>query len=201
MCIHTDVFDIIVRNNCVPLNFIIFRNFINLIKDGIWIFGWSHPFKLRLIRNTLYTCARLKFTQGRGKTKGMCVERGRREKKSTTLRVPAVARFSFFCFALAMDFLARRYNHLEGYETILVARNQTTYRLSLQFHSANLAFFFYWLEHNPFFMRIRNLKCKSENAKIFRLQFSANYDSYIVTKWILAIECLNIWKEYVFKNY
>jgi len=65
---------------------------------------------------------------------------------------PAVARFSFFCFALVTDSLALRYNHLEGYETILVARSDNLSRVSLQFYFASLASFFLLECNLPFIL-------------------------------------------------
>lgn len=90
-------------------------------------------------KHSVYTRTVEAYARG-GETKGMRVERGeRRERKSTTLR--AVARFSFFCFPLVTDFLALRYNYLEGYETILVARSDNLSRVSLQFYFASHVFF------------------------------------------------------------
>lgn len=107
-------------------------------------------------KHSVYTCTVEAYARG-GETKGMRVERGeRRERKSTTLRVRLPrSRFSFFCFALVTDSLALRYNHLEGYETILVARSDNLSRVSLQFYFASLASFFL-LEYNLLFICIQS---------------------------------------------
>lgn len=143
-------------------------------------FGWEDTFGfsvrriwlLRLIRNTLCIHVHGWSLRTEGKRMECVLKGGRRERKSTTLRVPAVARFSFFCFALATDFLALRYNHLESYETILAARSDNIYSIACpcNFISQILPSL---LERNAFFMRTHNLKCKSKNVKIYRLQFAA----------------------------
>lgn len=124
------------------------------MRGDVWIFGSSHLVAALDPKHSLYTCARLKLTHG-GETNGMRVERGKEGEEIYTisLRVPAVARFSFFCFALATDFLALRYNHL----TIRKLRNnsgcairQHSIACPCNFISQTLSSL---LERNAFFMR------------------------------------------------
>lgn len=93
---------------------------------------------------TLCICTAEKLTHAEGN--GMRVERG---TEGEEIYDPPCSRGRTFLVLLfrARDglLLALRYNHLDGYETILVARSDNLSRMSLQFCYASFAFLFFFL--------------------------------------------------------